>query len=65
MLRQAISRLESYWTATCTSTGTFAWQAAQSFAMALMGAMQCNPMESPDALVYLQMRWVGGWVEGG
>lgn len=56
VLHQAAARLHAYWEATCTSSGTFAWQAAQSFAMALMGAMQRNPMESPDALVYLQAR---------
>eukprot|EP00887_Chlorella_sp_A99_P000544 scaffold17.g544.t1 len=50
VLHQAAARLHAYWEATCTSSGTFAWQAAQSFAMALMGAMQRNPMESPDAL---------------
>lgn len=56
VLRQVVTRLQAYWNATCTADGTFAWQAAQSFGMALMGAMQRNPMESPDALVYLQMR---------
>lgn len=35
-MRQAISRLQAYWEATCTASGTFAWQAAQSLGMALM-----------------------------
>lgn len=56
VLRQARNRLEAFWTATCTSDGTFAWQAAQSFAMALMKTMQRNPMGSPNDLSYLQVR---------
>lgn len=40
VLRQAFGRLEAFWTTTCASEGTFAWQAAQSFAMALMKTMQ-------------------------
>lgn len=40
VLRQARRKLEAFWTATCTSEGTFAWQAAQSFAVALMKTMQ-------------------------
>jgi hypothetical protein len=47
VLRQARERLQAFWTATCASEGTFAWQAAQSFAMALMKTMQvragCRP----------------------
>lgn len=56
VLRQAFGRLEAFWTTTCASEGTFAWQAAQSFAMALMKTMQRNPMGSPDDLSYLQVR---------
>ncbi|KAL4854482.1 UV radiation resistance associated protein [Chlorella vulgaris] len=56
VLRQAGARLDAFWAATCASDGTFAWQAAQSFAMALMKTMQRNPMGSPDDLSYLQVR---------
>ena len=49
-------RLEDYWQATCGEAGTFAWQAAQSFSTAILGAMQKTPMESADALAYLQVR---------
>ena len=35
---------------------SYAWQAAQSFATAILGAMQKTPIESPDALAYLQGR---------
>lgn len=56
VLAQVISRLETYYNATCGEAGTFAWQAAQSFATAILGAMQKTPMESPDALAYLQVR---------
>jgi hypothetical protein len=40
VLRQARGRLEAFWTATCAAEGSFAWQAAQSFAVALMKTMQ-------------------------
>lgn len=40
VLRQARGRLEAFWTATCTAEGSFAWQAAQSFSVALMKTMQ-------------------------
>lgn len=40
VLRQARGRLEAFWDATCAADGSFAWQAAQSFAMALMKTMQ-------------------------
>ncbi|KAI7841131.1 hypothetical protein COHA_005101 [Chlorella ohadii] len=56
VLRQARGRLEAFWTATCAAEGSFAWQAAQSFAVALMKTMQRNPMASPDDLSYLQVR---------
>lgn len=56
VLRQVSARLDAYWSATCGEAGTFAWQAAQSFATAILGAMQRVPMESPDALAYLQVR---------
>ncbi len=56
VLAQVASRLETYYSATCGEAGTFAWQAAQSFATAILGAMQKTPMESPDALAYLQVR---------
>lgn len=56
VLRQVAVRLDTYWSATCGEAGTFAWQAAQSFATAILGAMQRTPMESPDALAYLQVR---------
>ena len=56
VLGQVCARLEAYWAATCTEAGTFAWQAAQSFATAILGAMQKTPIESPDALAYLQGR---------
>jgi hypothetical protein len=56
VLAQVTSRLETYYDATCGEAGTFAWQAAQSFATAILGAMQKTPMESPDALAYLQIR---------
>lgn len=56
VLGQVCTRLDAYWAATCTEAGTFAWQAAQSFATAILGAMQKTPIESPDALAYLQGR---------
>jgi len=56
VLAQVSSRLETFYNATCGEAGTFAWQAAQSFATAILGAMQKTPMESPDALAYLQVR---------
>ena len=56
VLHQVSARLLTFWEATAGPAGTGAWQAAQSFALALMGAMQRSPMESPDALVYLQRR---------
>ena len=56
VFNQVIARLETYWSATCGEAGSFAWQAAQSFATAILGAMQRTPMESPDALAYLQGR---------
>jgi len=56
VLRQVAARLEAYWAATCGEAGTFAWQAAQSFATAILGAMQRIAIESPDALAYLQVR---------
>lgn len=40
VLRQACGKLEAFWQATCSAEGSFAWQAAQSFAMALMKTMQ-------------------------
>ena len=43
VLRQARGRLEAFWTATCTAEGSFAWQAAQSFSVALMKTMQVGP----------------------
>ena len=49
-------KLSDYWEATCGELGTFAWQAALSFSTAILGAMQRTPMESPDALSYLQDR---------
>ena len=56
VLSQVCTRLESYWAATCGEAGSFAWQAAQSFATAILSAMQKTPMESPQALAYLQVR---------
>ncbi len=56
VMRQVAARLDAYWAATCGEAGTFAWQAAQSFATAILGAMQRSPMESPNALAYLQIR---------
>jgi hypothetical protein len=51
VLRQARGKLEAFWTATCAAEGTFAWQAAQSFAMALMKTMQARPpVGSPPRL---------------
>jgi len=56
VLQAVRSALEAFWESACGSEGTFAWQAAQSFAGALLGATQRMPMESPDALAYLQTR---------
>lgn len=50
------SALDGFWTSACGSEGTFAWQAAQSFATAILGASQRMAMESADSLVYLQTR---------
>jgi hypothetical protein len=55
VLRQVAARLDRYWEATASEEGSFAWQAAQSFATAILGAMQRTPMESPSALAYLQV----------
>lgn len=56
VLQAVRSALEAFWESACGTEGTFAWQAAQSFAGALLGATQRMPMESPDALAYLQTR---------
>jgi len=56
IMSQIQERLNTYWDITCGETGTFAWQAAQSFSTAILGAMQKTPMESADALAYLQIR---------
>lgn len=56
VLSQVADKLDAYWAATCGEAGSFAWQAAQTFSTAILGAMQRVPMESPDALAYLQVR---------
>eukprot|EP00890_Picochlorum_soloecismus_P003736 jgi/Picsp_1/4363/NSC_01869-R1_rna polymerase ii c-terminal domain phosphatase-like 2 len=56
IMSQIQERLNTYWDITCGETGTFAWQAAQSFSTAILGAIQKTPMESADALAYLQIR---------
>ena len=56
VMETIMMRLDQYWEATCGELGTFAWQAAQSFSTAILGAMQKTVMESPDALQYLQVR---------
>lgn len=56
VLSQVTEKLDQYWAATCGEAGSFAWQAAQTFSTAILGAMQRVPMESPDALAYLQVR---------
>jgi hypothetical protein len=56
VMEMIMMRLDQYWEATCGELGTFAWQAAQSFSTAILGAMQRTVMESPDALQYLQVR---------
>lgn len=53
VLRQARGRLEAFWTATCAAEGSFAWQAAQSFSVALMKTMQVGS----TALLYLFLVW--------
>eukprot|EP00889_Picochlorum_renovo_P007255 jgi/Picre1/34285/NNA_001758.t1 len=56
VMQYITDKLSEYWEATCGELGTFAWQAALSFSTAILGAMQRTPMESPDALSYLQDR---------
>uniref|UniRef100_A0A1D2AEX3 FCP1 homology domain-containing protein n=1 Tax=Auxenochlorella protothecoides TaxID=3075 RepID=A0A1D2AEX3_AUXPR len=56
VLRQATACLDAFWQATCTEEGAFAWQAAQSFASALLATVRRTAMESPDAIAYLQLR---------
>ena len=56
VLWQATRCLDAFWQATCTDDGAFAWQAAQSFAAALLNTVRRTRMESPDAIAYLQQR---------
>ncbi|KDD75875.1 hypothetical protein H632_c460p2, partial [Helicosporidium sp. ATCC 50920] len=56
VLRQVAARLDRFWGVTCSEEGAGAWQAAQSFAAALLATVCRTPVESPDALVYLQLR---------
>lgn len=55
MLR-VIEDLGTVWEKCAGRTGTFAWQSAQSFGMAIMNAMRSKAMESPEALEFLQGR---------
>jgi hypothetical protein len=56
VLRGAAAALDVYHEAACGASGPFAWQAAGSFATALLGALRRAPIESPAALAYVQAR---------